>query len=87
MKERTQIIKEFICKVTRKKDIQIDENIFEGGIANSLLAMQLVLFLEKNFCIQIEGKDLRQQNFETINNIENFIDAKLKMRDDADENK
>ena len=77
MEDRKHIIIEFICKVTRKKQIQIDEDIFEGGIVNSLFAMQLVLFLEKKFGIRISGKDLKQINFRTVNDIDNFIDTKL----------
>ena len=77
MEDRKHIIIEFICKVTRKKQIQIDEDIFEGGIINSLFAMQLVLFLEKKFGIRISGKDLKQINFRTVNAIDNFIDTKL----------
>jgi hypothetical protein len=77
MEDRKHIIIEFICKVTRKKQIQIDEDIFEGGIVNSLFAMQLVLFLEKKFGIRISGKDLKQINFRTVNAIDNFIDTKL----------
>lgn len=77
MEDSKHIIIEFICKVTRKKQIQIDEDIFEGGIVNSLFAMQLVLFLEKKFGIRISGKDLKQINFRTVNAIDNFIDTKL----------
>ena len=77
MEDRKHIIIEFVCKVTRKKQIQIDEDIFEGGIVNSLFAMQLVLFLEKKFGIRISGKDLKQINFRTVNAIDNFIDTKL----------
>ena len=53
MEDRKHIIIEFICKVTRKKQIQIDEDIFEGGIVNSLFAMQLVLFLEYESQVKI----------------------------------
>ena len=58
-----QKLKEFILKVSRRKTIGDDDDIFEGGIVNSLFAMQLVIFLEKQFDIHIDGKDLKADNF------------------------
>ncbi len=71
-----QKVKEFILKVSRKKSLGDDEDIFEGGIVNSLFAMQLVIFLEKQFHIHIEGKELKRDNFKTIKSIISFIEEK-----------
>lgn len=76
MDEKKQLIRDFICKVTRRKQIEDTENIFCDGIVNSLFAMQLVLFLEKNFNVQISGQDLKQENFSTVQSICNFIESK-----------
>ena len=48
-----QKLKEFILKVSRRKTIGDDDDIFEGGIVNSLFAMQLVIFLEKQLILCI----------------------------------
>lgn len=71
-----QKIKQFILKVSRKKSIGDEEDIFEGGIVNSLFAMQLVIFLEKQFNIHVEGKELKQDNFKSIRSIVAYIKNK-----------
>ncbi len=71
-----QKIREFICKVSRKQELSDDEDIFEGGIVNSLFAMQLVLYLEKQFDIRIQGSELKKDNFRNINTIIKFIEDK-----------
>lgn len=79
MKEKNmtyQKIREFICKVSRKQELGDEEDIFEGGIVNSLFAMQLVLFLEKQFDIRIQGSELKKDNFRNINTIIRFIEEK-----------
>lgn len=72
-----QKLKEFILKVSRRKTIG-DDDIFEGGIVNSLFAMQLVIFLEKQFDIHIDGKDLKADNFKNIRSIVSYIENKQK---------
>lgn len=67
----------FIGEYTRTKDISIDHDLFASGMANSLLAMQLVLFIEKEFQIKIENHDLNIDNFRTINAIVGLIESKL----------
>lgn len=71
-----QKIREFLLKVSRKKELSDDEDIFEGGIVNSLFAMQLVLFLEKHFNIRIQGSELNKNNFRNINTIIKFLEDK-----------
>lgn len=73
-----QKLKEFILKVSRRKTIGDDDDIFEGGIVNSLFAMQLVIFLEKQFDIHIDGKDLKANNFKNIRSIVSYIENKQK---------
>ncbi|NLL72990.1 MAG: acyl carrier protein [Clostridiales bacterium] len=69
-------IRSFIIRVTRKQEITDDEDIFQGGIVNSLLTLQLILFIEKNFDISVENEEMDIENFKTINRIEEFISKK-----------
>lgn len=75
-KEVYQQLKEFILKVSRKKDIGDEDDIFDGGIVNSLFAMQLIIFLEKQFDIHIDGTDLKIENFKNIKSIISYIESK-----------
>lgn len=53
-----------------------DDNIFELGFVNSLFAMKLVAFIESEFQLTIESDEMEISNFNTINNIVNFIQSK-----------
>jgi acyl carrier protein len=69
-------IKNYIKNFFRKHEIEDDENIFEIGFVNSLFAMQLVMFIEKEFSIRLESNDLDRENFKTINLIAKLIETK-----------
>ncbi len=68
-------IRNFIQKITRKQEILDDEDIFQGGIVNSLLTIQLIMFIEKNFHINIDNKDISLENFRTLNKMEEYIQS------------
>ena len=69
-------IKEFLSRYFHNHDLQEDEDIFALGFVNSLLAMQLVAFVEKEFNIQIENDDLDIDNFRSIRAISSLIERK-----------
>lgn len=54
-----------------------DEDLFASGLVNSLFAMQLVLFIEKEFSIKVENEDLDYDNFRTLNAMTGFIERKI----------
>ena len=58
-------------------DVADDEDLFASGLVNSLFAMQLVLFVEKEFSIKVENEDLDLANFRSVNAITGFIQHKL----------
>ena len=57
-------------------DADDDEDLFASGLVNSLFAMQLVLFVEKEFAVKVENEDLDYDNFRTLNAIVGFIQRK-----------
>jgi methoxymalonate biosynthesis acyl carrier protein len=57
-------------------DVEDDEDLFASGLVNSLFAMQLVLFVEKEFAIKVENHDLDIANFRSVNAITSFIQQK-----------
>ena len=52
------------------------DNIFAMGFVNSLFAMKLVAFVEREFGLSVENEDLDISNFSSVNNIVNFITGK-----------
>lgn len=77
IKQRT---KPFLSKLLRRADIGDDDDVFAAGSLNSLFAMQLVLFLEKEFQIRVESKDLNLDYFRTLRAIGQFVAGKLVQR-------
>ncbi|WP_313131518.1 phosphopantetheine-binding protein [Anaerocolumna sp.] len=74
MKEK---IREFLGSFIDESNIADGDNIFETGLVNSLFAMQLVSFIEKNFEISIENHELDIDNFKDINSIAALVNSKL----------
>jgi acyl carrier protein len=64
----------------RNHDLKDDEDIFALGFINSLAALQLVQFLEKEFGIAVEDEDLDLDNFRTLNSMDNLLERKLTLR-------
>lgn len=72
-----QKIRVFLAKFFDESSVQDDDNIFEKGLVNSLFAMQLVNFVEKEFDVSINNEELDIDNFKDVNNIAALIDSKL----------
>lgn len=70
-------IKLFLGEHISLEDLELDQDIFKTGYVNSLFAMKLVQFVEVHFDITVENDDLEMTNFNTVNNITNFITNKL----------
>jgi len=67
-------IRTFIEGRLRAVDLADDQDIFAMGLANSLFAMELVLFIEKHFGMQISNEDLDIANFRTISAMAGLVD-------------
>lgn len=69
-------IKEFLFRFFRNHELKDDEDIFALGFVNSLLALQLVNFLENEFGITVEDEDLDFENFRTVSNMDALVARK-----------
>ena len=52
------------------------EDLFGSGYVTSLFAIQLVMFVEKEFAIRLESGDLTIENFRSIADIARMVVAK-----------
>jgi methoxymalonate biosynthesis acyl carrier protein len=73
----TPIITDFVSRSFEGRQIAPDDDIFALGFGNSLFAMQLVAFVEKEFNVGIESEDLEMDNFRSIQAIASLVDRKL----------
>jgi acyl carrier protein len=73
MDEAKEKIRAYFARLFRNADLQDDTDIFATGFVNSLMAMQLVMFVEKEFYITIENEDLDIENFKSIDAITGLV--------------
>lgn len=69
-------VKPFLFKYIKKPDLKDDEDFFASKLINSLFAMQLVMFIEKEFKLKVEDNDLQIKNFNSIDSISGFVATK-----------
>lgn len=76
MEQRKAKVREFLAKFFRNHELKDDEDIFALGFVNSLLAIQLVGFIEKEFGITVDDDDLDLDNFRSIDRIDALVERK-----------
>lgn len=69
-------IRAYLAGYIKDYDLQDDDDFFALGFVNSLFAMQLVLFVEKEFAIALDGTDMHFDNFKTVNAITDIVARK-----------
>jgi len=72
MNERAEI-RMFIRERFPNAELDDQQNIFALGYVNSLFAMELVLFIEKHFRIEIPNEELDIANFCTIDAMSELV--------------
>lgn len=69
-------VRGFLGRYIGDKEFSDTDNIFEGGLVNSLFTMQLVMYIEKEFGITLENEDLELEKFKDVNSIVGLIQEK-----------
>jgi methoxymalonate biosynthesis acyl carrier protein len=69
-------IREFLSRFFRLGELKDDDDIFALAFVNSLFAMQLILWVEKEFGVSVGDKDLRLSNFNSVTSINAFVARK-----------
>ena len=54
-----------------------DESLLKNGILDSLAMYRLIDFLENRFSVKIEDWEMVPENFESINQLDRFVTARL----------
>jgi acyl carrier protein len=74
--EIRQKTRAFLMVHFKDYDLQDDDDIFSIGAVNSLFAMQLVMFVEKEFGLKVEDDDLDIDNFRSLNALMDLVKRK-----------
>lgn len=75
--DRKGKVRQFLSRFLKDYALADDEDIFGLGVVNSLLALQLVQFVEKEFEVEIDDEDLDLDNFRSIVAIDTLVGRKL----------
>jgi methoxymalonate biosynthesis acyl carrier protein len=70
-------IRTFLLPFIQNRSLADEQDMFALGLVNSLFAMQLVLFVEREFAITVENEDLDIANFQSIDAIAHMVSRKL----------
>ncbi|MCB0167232.1 MAG: acyl carrier protein [Anaerolineae bacterium] len=76
-------IRSFILRFIQNQNLSDETDIFATGYVNSMFAMQLVLFVEKQFGIVIGNEDLELANFSSVKAITELVERKTKSNPSA----
>jgi acyl carrier protein len=70
-------IRQFILSRFPGVDFADSEDIFHLGVATSLFAMELVMFVEKHFGLQIPNEELELSNFRSVDAMAGLVERRL----------
>lgn len=77
--EATKPIKEYIInQLLQRRDLRLDDDtpLIDDGYLTSLQTVELVMFLEEHFQIQIEPEDVNEEEFQSLNSIASLVESK-----------
>lgn len=66
-----------VCEIDDDPDYDVDTHLFDAGFLDSLGAVELVLFVEKEFGIKLKRKEISEANFHSISAIAALVDSHL----------
>ena len=71
-----ETIRDYISRVAFDSNFKDDDNLFELGVVHSLFAVQLILFIEEEFDIELDEDEINFDNIKSINDIVALIDSR-----------
>ncbi|PYG84944.1 acyl carrier protein [Ruminiclostridium sufflavum DSM 19573] len=77
MEEIMEKLLAYVTKSTNSKEIYSTDNIFEKGLVHSLFAMQLILYIEKEFDIELEDEELDFEKIKSVKDIAELVYSKM----------
>lgn len=69
-------VRAYLAKFFPDHDLGEDEDIFSLGFVNSMFAIQLVNFLEREFGLIVENEDMELDNFRSIRGLLGLVERK-----------
>lgn len=79
MEVKPLIREHLLTELLRRQDIPLDDEtpLIEEGYVTSLQAVELVMFLEERFQVQIDPEEVNEEEFHSLNTIADLVERKL----------
>jgi acyl carrier protein len=72
-----QAITAFLCERFGVEQPSADANLIESGVLDSMMFVDLIVFIEERFGVVAELDDLEIDNFATVASMARFVIARL----------
>ena len=72
-------IRAYLARFNSDEEWLSSDDIFATGVVDSMIALELVIFLEKTFGITIEEDDLQIENLCSVNGMLGMLERKRAM--------
>lgn len=72
---RAYLIENFLY-MRREKELGDDERLLESGILDSMGVMELMVFIEEEFGIEVADAEITEANLGSVSSIAGYIDRK-----------
>ena len=78
--ETRALIRTFLRRYFGNRQVGDDVDLFLSGYVNSMAALQLVLFIEKQFGVKVETEELTLDNFRSVDALTALVERKQGVR-------
>ena len=69
-------IRAHLARFSRDEAWLASDDLFAGGVLDSMMAVELVAFLEKAFAITVDDEDLELANFRSVEGMLSLVERK-----------
>jgi methoxymalonate biosynthesis acyl carrier protein len=71
-------LRTFLARFFQNRPLGDDENIFSLGYVNSMFALELVAFVEREFSFKVASEDLEIANFRSVDALAALVARKVR---------
>ena len=71
-----EFVQETFVKRRQSSELSGDQSLLDSGIIDSAGVLELVSFIERTFGVTVADTDIVPENFETLNSLSAFVNAK-----------
>lgn len=68
-------VRDYILRSLQGYHLEDDDNIFEAGLVHSLFAMQIIVFIEKEFGIELDLDEIGLASLSSIDALTSLVEA------------